>query len=196
MGGGNGERKGGGERGREERERELGKYTQHCFLCNRHGLSSVNTSTLFTHRNRLTCLLLKKAHSTFVPGRGVANLTFHLGLHNVQDSIRTCGSKYTEHPRVKTGNEMKRRGLHHGERESPSSAVSNGVKDGLADSETSSKDSSNELIPGWSWSWLVGALVVFRTMNALLSYTAFVPDEYWQSLEVAHKMVFGYPNIQ
>ena len=36
-------------------------------------------------------------------------------------------------------------------------------------------------------------LVVFRTLNALLSFSAFVPDEYWQALEVAHRMVFGYP---
>ena len=88
---------------------------------------------------------------------------------------------------------MKRRGLH-GEKGSPSSAVSNGGKESLEASEDPSKDSSKQLIPGWSWGRLVGVLVVFRTVNALLSYTAFVPDEYWQSLEVAHKMVFGYPN--
>lgn len=43
-------------------------------------------------------------------------------------------------------------------------------------------------------SWrLFAVLVVFRVSSALLNQTAFVPDEYWQSLEVAHHMVFGYP---
>ncbi len=41
---------------------------------------------------------------------------------------------------------------------------------------------------------LVVALLGFRIVNALLSYSSFVPDEYWQALEVAHNMVFGYPN--
>lgn len=45
-----------------------------------------------------------------------------------------------------------------------------------------------------SCSWrLFAVLVVFRVSSAVLSQTAFVPDEYWQSLEVAHHMVFGYP---
>ncbi|XP_064606648.1 GPI mannosyltransferase 3-like [Liolophura sinensis] len=35
-------------------------------------------------------------------------------------------------------------------------------------------------------------LFAFRTVNALLVQTYFVPDEFWQSQEVAHKMVFGY----
>jgi phosphatidylinositol glycan class B len=39
---------------------------------------------------------------------------------------------------------------------------------------------------------LLAALVAFRVSSAVLSQTAFVPDEYWQSLEVAHRMVFGY----
>ena len=43
------------------------------------------------------------------------------------------------------------------------------------------------------WRLMLGSLIVFRVMNALLCSTSFVPDEYWQSLEVAHKMVFGYP---
>ncbi len=37
---------------------------------------------------------------------------------------------------------------------------------------------------------LVGCLF-FRLINALLIRTTFAPDEYWQSLEVAHRMVFG-----
>lgn len=35
-------------------------------------------------------------------------------------------------------------------------------------------------------------LVTFRILNAVLCRTAFVPDEPWQSMEVAHRMVFGY----
>lgn len=34
-------------------------------------------------------------------------------------------------------------------------------------------------------------LLAFRIVNALLIQTSYVPDEYWQSIEVAHKMVFG-----
>ncbi len=33
--------------------------------------------------------------------------------------------------------------------------------------------------------------VIFRFVNILLNRTWFVPDEYWQSQEVAHRMVFG-----
>ena len=40
---------------------------------------------------------------------------------------------------------------------------------------------------------ILAALVGFRVINALVCTTAFVPDEYWQSLEVAHRMTFGYP---
>ena len=35
-------------------------------------------------------------------------------------------------------------------------------------------------------------LLSFRLSNALLCKTSFVPDEYWQALEVAHKRTFGY----
>ena len=42
---------------------------------------------------------------------------------------------------------------------------------------------------------LLAALVAFRVSSAVLSQTSFVPDEYWQSLEVAHRMVFGYPRL-
>ncbi|XP_068168046.1 GPI mannosyltransferase 3 [Antennarius striatus] len=34
--------------------------------------------------------------------------------------------------------------------------------------------------------------VVFRLINCFLVRTSFVPDEYWQSLEVSHRMVFNY----
>ena len=35
------------------------------------------------------------------------------------------------------------------------------------------------------------ALLAFRVLNALMLQTSYVPDEYWQSLEVAHSMAFG-----
>ncbi|XP_066272298.1 GPI mannosyltransferase 3-like [Branchiostoma lanceolatum] len=35
-------------------------------------------------------------------------------------------------------------------------------------------------------------LLTVRLLNAAVVQTAHVPDEYWQSLEVAHNMVFGY----
>lgn len=35
--------------------------------------------------------------------------------------------------------------------------------------------------------------VVFRLINCFLVQSSFVPDEYWQSLEVSHRMVFRYP---
>jgi hypothetical protein len=38
-------------------------------------------------------------------------------------------------------------------------------------------------------------LLVIRLVNSLLIQTWFVPDEFWQSVEVAHKMVFKYPLV-
>ena len=42
---------------------------------------------------------------------------------------------------------------------------------------------------------ILAFLIGFRVLNALVCTTAFVPDEYWQSLEVAHRMAFGYPPL-
>ena len=42
---------------------------------------------------------------------------------------------------------------------------------------------------------LFGAFALFRMHNALLVKTFFDPDEYWQSLEVAHEFVFGYGHL-
>ncbi|KAM4676538.1 GPI mannosyltransferase 3 [Discoglossus pictus] len=39
---------------------------------------------------------------------------------------------------------------------------------------------------------LVLLTIAFRIVNCTLVQTSFVPDEYWQSLEVAHKMTFNY----
>ena len=36
-------------------------------------------------------------------------------------------------------------------------------------------------------------VLVFRVLNALVVRTYFNPDEYWQSLEVAHEMVWPLP---
>ena len=38
---------------------------------------------------------------------------------------------------------------------------------------------------------VVAAVVLFRCFNALVLATYFNPDEYWQSLEMAHTMAFG-----
>ena len=38
-------------------------------------------------------------------------------------------------------------------------------------------------------------LCLYRATNALLVSTYFNPDEYWQSLEVAHRSAFGYGEL-
>lgn len=40
--------------------------------------------------------------------------------------------------------------------------------------------------------WMFVACAVFRVFNAFAVRTYFNADEYWQALEVAHRMVFGY----
>ncbi|XP_006511350.1 GPI mannosyltransferase 3 isoform X3 [Mus musculus] len=40
--------------------------------------------------------------------------------------------------------------------------------------------------------YLVLFTIALRILNCFLVQTSFVPDEYWQSLEVAHRMVFSY----
>ena len=42
---------------------------------------------------------------------------------------------------------------------------------------------------------LLAVLIMFRWLNTFLVQTFYVPDEYWQSVEVSHKMVYGYPLI-
>ncbi|XP_067999974.1 GPI mannosyltransferase 3 isoform X2 [Melanerpes formicivorus] len=39
---------------------------------------------------------------------------------------------------------------------------------------------------------LLAFTLALRTLNCFFVQTSFVPDEYWQSLEVAHRMVFNY----
>lgn len=38
---------------------------------------------------------------------------------------------------------------------------------------------------------VLAVAVLLRVMHALLIRTTFSPDEYWQCLEVAHRLVFG-----
>ncbi|CAH8628153.1 unnamed protein product [Heterobilharzia americana] len=45
-----------------------------------------------------------------------------------------------------------------------------------------------------SWNLFI-CLLIFRFLNALLIQTSYVPDEYWQSIEVAHKWVFAYGSL-
>ncbi|XP_069851463.1 GPI mannosyltransferase 3 isoform X1 [Dipodomys merriami] len=40
--------------------------------------------------------------------------------------------------------------------------------------------------------YLFLSIIALRILNCFLVQTSFVPDEYWQSLEVAHHMVFNY----
>ncbi|XP_040535911.1 GPI mannosyltransferase 3 isoform X2 [Gallus gallus] len=42
---------------------------------------------------------------------------------------------------------------------------------------------------------LTALAVAARALNCALVRTSFVPDEYWQSLEVAHRVVFGYGHL-
>ncbi|CAB5179365.1 unnamed protein product [Rhizophagus irregularis] len=42
---------------------------------------------------------------------------------------------------------------------------------------------------------LLSCLILFRIINAIFTKTYFNPDEYWQSVEVAHYLVFGYPKL-
>lgn len=42
---------------------------------------------------------------------------------------------------------------------------------------------------------LLALIILFRCINSVLVQTFFDPDEYWQSLEVAHKVVFGYAQV-
>ncbi|VDM35935.1 unnamed protein product [Hydatigera taeniaeformis] len=39
---------------------------------------------------------------------------------------------------------------------------------------------------------LLMALIAFRLLNAMIIRTTFVPDEVWQSVEVAHRWVYGF----
>ncbi|VDL20111.1 unnamed protein product [Hymenolepis diminuta] len=40
--------------------------------------------------------------------------------------------------------------------------------------------------------FILSGLIIFRLLNALMIQTTFVPDEIWQSVEVAHRWAYGY----
>ncbi|KAF9372880.1 hypothetical protein CPB97_000960 [Podila verticillata] len=44
----------------------------------------------------------------------------------------------------------------------------------------------------WSETSILASLLVYRAVNACLVKTYFSPDEYWQALEVGHRITFGY----
>ena len=56
-----------------------------------------------------------------------------------------------------------------------------------------SKERTSPELKPWPRKRMLLLLILFRWLNAALTQTYFAPDEYWQSLEVAHKVVFGYP---
>ena len=49
--------------------------------------------------------------------------------------------------------------------------------------------------PPHRWLPILAALAAFRVWNGLVVVTYFNPDEYWQSVEVAHRWVFGYGHL-
>ncbi|CAH0746403.1 unnamed protein product [Diatraea saccharalis] len=51
------------------------------------------------------------------------------------------------------------------------------------------------LAKGLSPLHVLAAILVVRLVSVFLVRTWFVPDEYWQTLEVAHKQVFGYGSL-
>lgn len=59
-------------------------------------------------------------------------------------------------------------------------------------SQLYSRDDPCPLDCGVLGPWLAFLVVAFRLVNCFLVQTSFVPDEYWQSLEISHHMVFNY----
>ncbi|KAL9243696.1 hypothetical protein vseg_017553 [Gypsophila vaccaria] len=51
------------------------------------------------------------------------------------------------------------------------------------------------VISDGSWKQFFYVCLAVRVVNALLIQTYFNPDEHWQSLEVAHRLVFGYGHL-
>ncbi|XP_019640115.1 PREDICTED: GPI mannosyltransferase 3-like [Branchiostoma belcheri] len=63
---------------------------------------------------------------------------------------------------------------------------------GLAVETTPKERESSDTLLSIGDGLLFLVLLTGRLLNAAVVQTAHVPDEYWQSLEVAHNMVFGY----
>jgi len=72
-------------------------------------------------------------------------------------------------------------------------AVHSGQLEGASRAgEVPAKKATQEDFLSWR---LLACCVGFRVLNALCVQTFFSPDEYWQSLEVAHHMAFGYGHL-
>lgn len=56
-------------------------------------------------------------------------------------------------------------------------------------------DTKNNSDSDASWGRVFYLCLAFRMLNSLLVQTYFNPDEHWQSLEVAHRLVFGYGHL-
>ncbi|CAH1773769.1 unnamed protein product [Owenia fusiformis] len=76
----------------------------------------------------------------------------------------------------------------------PKSPAESDVEDSIQPDENVIKVSVLQKIMSSEKRLFLG-LVAFRCINALMIQTSFVPDEYWQSLEVAHNMAFGYGHM-
>jgi hypothetical protein len=53
----------------------------------------------------------------------------------------------------------------------------------------------NKLIAGGIPIGLVVSAVVIRTLASVFFISSFCPDEYYQSVEIAHNLVFGYRDV-
>lgn len=67
--------------------------------------------------------------------------------------------------------------------------VVTGTKAHHASKSTTTKALESDEV--WKEMWVWRACLAARMLNAMLVQTYFNPDEHWQSLEVAHRMVFG-----
>lgn len=77
-------------------------------------------------------------------------------------------------------------------------------KNSASDTDSTFKSGSNEQkqvrsddssIQFWTERNVFISCLLFRSVNALLIHTYFNPDEHWQALEVAHRVVFGYGHL-
>uniref|UniRef100_A0A0X3PFG8 Mannosyltransferase n=3 Tax=Schistocephalus solidus TaxID=70667 RepID=A0A0X3PFG8_SCHSO len=66
------------------------------------------------------------------------------------------------------------------------------IKRTVSEMKKAGSDKLQTQSPSTVSSLLLPLLILFRIFNALIIRTTFVPDEYWQSIEVAHRWAFGY----
>ncbi|XP_072038119.1 GPI mannosyltransferase 3-like [Amphiura filiformis] len=65
-----------------------------------------------------------------------------------------------------------------------------------AKEKTKQENEVEGFVPGvFQLRHLLAIIIMFRWLNSFLVQTFYVPDEYWQSVEVAHKMVYGYGHL-